>query len=254
MDNYRNLLDEFVTQSHRILENNLIGIYLHGSAVMGCFNPDKSDIDLLVVVKEELSKETKRRYMDMVVELNKRAPQKGVEMSIVKESVCNPFVYPTPFELHFSVAHLNWYTSNPEDYIEKMNGADKDLAAHCTIIYHRGQTLYGKEIQAAFGEVSREDYLDSIWNDIADAKTEVTENPMYIILNLCRVLAYRKEELIVSKQEGGEWGLKHVPIPEYRSLIAEALEEYQSGKTMSPDEKTAIAFAEYMLEEIKGEI
>ncbi|WP_310603221.1 hypothetical protein [Anaerosporobacter sp.] len=55
---------------------------------------------------------SKSRYMDMVVELNKNAPAKGIELSIVKESVCNPFVYPTPFELHFSIVHLNWYQTN----------------------------------------------------------------------------------------------------------------------------------------------
>ena len=34
--------------------------------------------------------------MDMVVEINKLAPVKGIELSVVKEDVCNPFVYPTP--------------------------------------------------------------------------------------------------------------------------------------------------------------
>ena len=113
MREYQELLDKFVKGSCKILGDNLVGIYLHGSAVMGCFNPDKSDIDLLVVVKEEISREAKKSYMDMIVELNKQAPKKGIEMSIVKESVCNPFVYPTPFELHFSIAHLEWYVANP---------------------------------------------------------------------------------------------------------------------------------------------
>ncbi len=43
------LLKNFVTKSQKILGDNLIGIYLHGSAVMGCYNKQKSDIDLLVV-------------------------------------------------------------------------------------------------------------------------------------------------------------------------------------------------------------
>ena len=119
MEDLKNLLDDFVLQSKNILKENLTGIYLHGSAVMGCYNNKKSDIDLLVVVKNDIPKETKRHFMDMVVELNKRAPEKGIELSIVKECVCNPFVYPTPFELHFSIAHLNWYESNPENYVEK---------------------------------------------------------------------------------------------------------------------------------------
>ena len=245
------LTDEFVIQSKQILGDNLTGIYLHGSAVMGCFNDKKSDIDLLVVVKNDIPKEIKKQYMDMVIELNKKAPEKGLELSIVKESVCNPFVYPTPFELHFSNAHLNWYLSNPKEYVEKMNGTDKDLAAHVTIIYHRGKTLYGKDIPSVFAEVSSRDYTDSIWSDIENAKEEIAEQPMYIILNLCRVLAYKKENLILSKQEGGEWARNAIPVLEYKALITEAVEEYQTGTAMKVDSSTAAGFAEYMLEQIK---
>ena len=84
---------------------------------------------------------------------------------------------------------------------------DKDLAAHSTIIYHRRKCLYGNDIKDVFGAVSKKDYFDSIWSDIEEAETEIMDNPTYIILNLCRVLAYKKEELILSKQEGGKWGI-----------------------------------------------
>ena len=41
MDALNDLLNSFVTQSQKILGYNLIGIYLHGSAVMGCYNEKK---------------------------------------------------------------------------------------------------------------------------------------------------------------------------------------------------------------------
>lgn len=252
MDTYKTLLEEFVSRSKVIFGANLTGIYLHGSAVMGCFHPEKSDLDLLVVIREDISEKTKRQFMELVVELNKQAPPKGLELSVVKECVCKPFVYPTPFELHFSNAHLQWYQSNPQDYVEKMNGTDKDLAAHFTITYHRGQVLYGKAISEVFAPVPTADYLDSIWCDIENAKEEIADNPMYLTLNLCRVLAYKKDGLIVSKQEGGEWGLKHIGRKEFQALIAEALKEYQSNVTMVYDVATAKEFAEAMLKEIKG--
>ena len=63
----RKLTDDFVRESKWILGDNLVGIYLHGSAVMGCFNPLKSDIDLLVVVENDMPDETKRAFMDMIV-------------------------------------------------------------------------------------------------------------------------------------------------------------------------------------------
>lgn len=253
MEKLESLLENFVRQSKNILGDNLTGIYLHGSAVMGCFNSKKSDIDLLVVVNDDISNEIKMQYMDMVVELNREAPEKGIELSIVKEAVCKPFVYPTPFELHFSIAHLNWYQSNPADYVERMRGTDKDLAAHFTIIYHRGKTLYGKEIKSVFSKVSSRDYMDSIWSDIEDAKEEIVTNTMYITLNLCRVLAYKREGLILSKQEGGEWAMNALPVSKYQKIISDALKEYKTGEVMPTDRAIVVEFAEYMLKEIERE-
>ena len=251
MNILENVLESFVKQSQNILGDNLVGIYLHGSAVMGCFNEKKSDIDLLIVVDTALSKEVKRQYMDMIVELNAYAPEKGIELSIVRKNVCKPFIYPTPFELHFSITHLQWYKANPSDYIDKMNGIDKDLAAHFTIIYYRGKRLYGKEIKDVFEKVSKEFYFDSIWNDIENAEEEIMENPTYIVLNLCRVLAYKKDELILSKREGGNWGIDNVS-KKYHCLILQALDEYSSDKSMKWDENCARDYAAYMIEQIKN--
>ncbi|MDE6619795.1 MAG: DUF4111 domain-containing protein [Lachnospiraceae bacterium] len=256
MNEYSNLINAFVRRSQDILGDNLIGIYLHGSAVMGCFNSLKSDLDFIVVIKDDITHAVKRAYMDMVVALNRQAPEKGIELSIVKQNVCSPFVYPTPFELHFSIAHLNWYQTDPCDYIEKMRGTDKDLAAHFTIIYHRGKALCGKPIHEVFSEVSREYYFDSIWGDIENAQEEIIENPAYIILNLCRVLAWQRENLILSKSEGGRWGLSNIP-EQYARLIAGALTEYESRNLNpaydgKPDEACAKEYADYMLTQIKS--
>lgn len=38
-----------------ILKDNLIGIYIHGSIALNCFNWDKSDIDFIIVVRDKLS-------------------------------------------------------------------------------------------------------------------------------------------------------------------------------------------------------
>ena len=244
------LINEFVNRSKDILKENLVGIYLHGSSVMGCFNPEKSDIDLIIVVDDKMSDITKKAYMDMVVKLNSYAPAKGIEMSIVRKEVCDPFVYPTPFELHFSAMHLKWYKDNPEDYILKMNGTDKDLAAHFTIIGKRGKCLFGLPIEDVFAVVPKADYLDSIWNDIVEAPEEITGNTMYLTLNLARVLAFAKDGLVLSKKEGGEWGLKNIP-EEYHRLIEDALSEYGSSVVPQYDMELAVEYAEYMIQSIK---
>ena len=56
---------QFAKRSREILGENLAGIYLHGSAAMGCFHPRKSDLDLLAVVQHPLDDTCKRAYMEI---------------------------------------------------------------------------------------------------------------------------------------------------------------------------------------------
>ena len=249
-ENLEDLSIRIIKMSKEILGNNLVGIYMHGSAVMGCFNSQKSDLDLLLVVENSILKQAKLKFMQEIVRLNENAPAKGIEISIVKKEFCKPFVYPTPFELHFSVAHLQWFKENPDDYVEKMNGTDKDLAAHFTMINHSGVVLYGTAIKDIFGEVCKSDYIDSIWEDIRKSKEDIVSDAMYMTLNLCRVLGYLKENLILSKKSGGEWGLRSVP-KEYHELIQRALTCYESDEEMEVDSELAIKYSEYMLNEIR---
>ena len=95
--------------------------------------------------------------------------------------------------------------------------------------------------------------MDSIWSDIEEAKEEIVTNTMYITLNLCRVLAYKRESLILSKQEGGEWAMNALPVSEYQKIISDALKEYKAGEVMSIDRAIVVEFAEYMLKEIERE-
>ena len=242
-------LGAFVARTKVILGGNLAGIYLHGSAVMGCFNPEKSDLDLIVVVNEPVSDTVKKDFMDMVVELNESAPAMGIELSVVTRNVCDPFVYPTPFELHFSVAHLGWYRNDPDDYIQKMNGTDKDLAAHFTIIRSRGQCLYGAPMNEIFSPIPKDDYMDSIRNDIAEAVDEIGDNTMYLALNLARVLAYKEEDLVLSKKEGGDWALINTPA-QFHPLIQHAMSEYAGSEDIVYDSELAKQYAAYMLDRI----
>ena len=244
------LIRGFAEESRNILQDNLVGIYLHGSAVMGCFNPEKSDIDLIIVVDRPPDDGVKRAYMDMVLRYNGQAPAKGIEMSIVRREVCSPFVYPTPFELHFSTGHLAWYREDPDGYIRRMNGEDKDLAAHFMIIRRRGRCVCGVPVKEVFAEVPAADYLDAILYDIAEAPEDIAGHTMYMTLNLARVLAYREEGLVLSKKEGGEWALSRLPA-EYRPLVTDALREYCESAEITYDRALAEHYAVYMTGRIR---
>lgn len=42
---YQKILDRIVEQSKQILKEALTGVCLHGAMAMGCFQPNKSDIE-----------------------------------------------------------------------------------------------------------------------------------------------------------------------------------------------------------------
>lgn len=245
------LLRAFVDASREAFAESLTGVYLHGSLAMGCFHPAVSDVDLLVVVDRAPSDADKRRFMERVTALNEDAPAKGIEMSVVLRDVCRPFVYPTPFELHFSSMHLDRWLEDPEGYVRDMRGTDRDLAAHFTILRRRGRALVGSEPAEVFGEVPRADYLDSLRYDAEGAPEDILENPVYVILNLCRVLAFARDGEVLSKREGGEWGIEHLPEG-WRGLVSGALEAYGDGRSFQPDAEAATAFADAMLTQIQA--
>lgn len=247
MQDVDKVLEHIVSEYSKLLQENLVGIYLHGSLAMGCYNPGSSDIDFLVVVKNDMSFKLKRDLVDVLLELSGEAFI-DLEMSVLLEADSQAIVYPTPFILHYSVAHKERYLSDLQYLCG--NGVDEDLAAHITIVTNRGKCLVGKAIAEVFQTVPKDYYIQSMISDIEFAKNRIADRPVYITLNLCRVLYYLKEGAICSKQEGGEWGLKYLPV-EFRALINQALLNYTGS-----DDKTnwdllqLHGFAEYMKDAI----
>ncbi len=249
---YESILTQFTTAAESVFTNRLIGVYLHGSAVMDCFNPVTSDLDLIVVVNGDITDDEKLKFMAEVVRLNESAPAKGIEMSVVQLDACRRFTHPAPYELHFSPSHLDLWHRDPAAYIENLHGNDRDLAAHFTVIRQYGRVLCGAPIDEVFGEISRDDYIDSLLYDCENAKDDILDNPPYMILNLCRILAYLRSGNVLSKKSGGEWGLKFLP-ERYHPLLSGALTEYLTCEKPVYSQSLSVSYALFMLSEIGRE-
>lgn len=248
------ILDDIVALTGRVFGEKLTGVYLHGSMAFGCYNPLKSDIDFIVAVNSPVSAEEKTEYVAGLIELESRAdsPQKGIEMSVVREDVCRCFVYPTPFELHYSDAHRERFLADPEEFCRTMYGTDRDLAAHFTVIRAVGRTLCGKPIEEVFGEVKREYYLDSIMYDVESAARDIAGDPIYAVLNLCRSAAFVRGGGVLSKAEGAVKAAANIPR-RYLPVVNAAAESYRGNSNFPRDISAELLreFAEYMLAEIK---
>ncbi len=228
------------------LGDNLVGVYLHGSLAMGCFNPEMSDVDLLVVVKDNIDFKTKRAIIEEIInpQDSEQISNQNLEFSLVLHSAITDFKFDTPFELHYSNEHNERYKTY-SNYICG-DDTDKDLAAHFTITYHRGITLFGEPIKKVFKLPSESDYIKSLLYDIEDIEKSIHKNPIYGILSLSRIYYYLKEKVINSKKEGGEWAVKNLPDP-FNKTAETALKIYLGDQEESEfSSKDLNAFADFV--------
>jgi streptomycin 3"-adenylyltransferase len=253
-DATRGQISRLISALRKRFEGNMVGVYLHGSLAMGCFNPNLSDVDLLVVTREPVIVDAQKGLVEELLALSK-APT-PLEISLLAQSDLQPWRYPTPYQFHYSeslreklskdVTSGAWRQWNQ---VEKL---DKDLAAHVMVIRARGICLWGKPIESVFPDVPKPDYIDSIMSDLQWSKSLLIRNPIYPILNLCRVLAYLREGIIFSKDEGGRWALEHLPSP-LLLVVRSAMSSY-SGlyQDMYVPEDKVVTFYDRMLADIRA--
>lgn len=238
----------------RALGPNLVGIYLHGSLAMDCFNPDRSDLDLLVVTHQSMDVATKRLLAELLLR-HSNAPC-PIEISFVHRAQLHPWQYPTPFDLHFSDDWREQTTrelagDGPILWSDADERTDADLAAHITITLARGVALHGPAPRDVFPPVPHADYFDSIWGDIVQSPHWIGDNRVYGIVNLCRVYAYVRDGLVCSKDEGAMWALSVLSM-EQRVLVEQALRAYRGEYDEAAiNGKQATAFARKVINDIK---
>jgi hypothetical protein len=244
----RNQVDHLVSTLSNCLAERLVGIYLHGSLAMGCFNPNHSDLDLLVITTDRMSLTLKRQIIEHLLECSQQ-PQ-PIEISFLARTQLHPWYYPTPFDLHYSEMWRANYTQDLAAGTWQAWDADEhrdpDLAAHITIINKRGICLAGAPIADIFPAVPEDDYRASIAADIHDSLKSIATEPVYTILNCCRTYAYIRDGHVFSKEEGGDWALQVLPT-DLRATVADALAAYRSDTGyQSIDPHALSTFATYM--------
>jgi streptomycin 3"-adenylyltransferase len=236
-------IKRFIVQLLELLKQELgkrlTGIYLHGSLAMGSYYRPKSDIDLIVVINNKLEAVSAVKVGVAIANLAVHRPTTGnVELSIITDEAARSAGIPVPFELHYSTTWHDKILNHEVDYgIER---TDPDLASHLMYVWQRGVCLTGKPISEVFGAVEWASFMDAVMDDFSWIIEEehIVETPFYCVLNICRVLQLKSEDCrtVHSKDEGGEWGLTHLPEL-YHPLIRQALDIYRSPEPVSEEQR-----------------
>jgi predicted nucleotidyltransferase len=224
----QHLLAELTKQ----LEGNLVGIYLHGSLALGCFNPSSSDIDLLVLTERKISIPTKKALVQLLLSIS--GLPHAIEISFLCQGNLTSWIYPTPFELHYSE---EWRERFREDLISgnwkhlgEQPQTDTDLAAHFTVTRHRGICLWGTPPEKVFPDIPPKDFLASVVSDLEWTLERLDQISVTGVLNSCRTYAYLQERRICSKEEGAVWAFNVLPV-EFHPVVERALAIYRGERS-----------------------
>jgi streptomycin 3"-adenylyltransferase len=210
-------LEALTAEATAVLGERLVGVYAHGSLLLGGYLPTRSDIDVLVVVADPLSPDEQADLAARLTEDALPCPAVGLELSVVLTSVAAAPTARPAFELHVTTA--------PDDR-KVVDGhghpGDLDLVLHFAICHALGYP--------PFAEVPPSLVLAQVTDELAWA---AEHNPSeYAVLNACRAWRYAVDGALVSKVDGGRWAEPRLTGSE-RTLVREAL-ALQSGKDISP--------------------
>ena len=80
----RTAIDDLLHDLRATVGPNLLGLYLHGSLAMGCFNPARSDLDLLVLTGDTMLAGAKRAVVALLLE--RSGDPYPIEISFLRRS------------------------------------------------------------------------------------------------------------------------------------------------------------------------
>lgn len=186
----------------------LIGLYLHGSAVLGGWRPEISDLDLLAVVADHAPVPDPAR-VDRVC----RRSAVPVELSVITVSTAaGRHADCWPFLLHVA--------TSADRVITDDGRGDPDLLMHAAVCRAHGRALVGPPVTDVFSPIGSSVVAGYLADELGWALTSASAT--YAVLNSCRAARWLHDGALVSKVSGGQWALQHLPqhAPSIRSALA----------------------------------
>jgi hypothetical protein len=218
------LLEELTTRLPVILGRNLVGVYLYGSLTQAAFNPKRSDIDLIVVTRRDLS-DAQFKRLDAWLARNAKSNLWAMRLQML-------------FLIRDEVLTMNSKACLYQFGELNRSGSDGNPVIWMNVL-QSGVILYGPRPQSFVPEITSEILFQALEREVGYLREEMIEKPesawrdvpmyrVYAVLTLCRILYSFEYGTIVSKRRAARWALKHLP-EKWREIILQAL-AFNEGK------------------------
>lgn len=225
------LTDRLLTVSGGLLQ----AAYLHGSAVLGGWVRDRSDVDMLLVAADGIQSAVVEGMRQALYAAAGECPGRELECSVVTVQQAQVPAPPWPFVLHVAAG-----PGKPGRTVRpgRQSPGDPDLLMHYAVCRAAGWPVCGPPPRELIGVVPRHAILDYLAGELRWGIEHASE--AYAVLNACRALIYLTDQQIVSKIAGGEAALRRGAGP--AEVIQRALGQQQGSEPDRPPAGDAVGF------------
>ncbi|WP_030454041.1 nucleotidyltransferase domain-containing protein [Herbidospora cretacea] len=184
-----------------VIGSRLVGVYLHGSAVLGGFDARRSDIDVLIVCEHPMTADERAAAAERLSNDRLPCPAHGLELSVVTLPVTRHPTAQPPFELHVTTAPGDSKVVDGHEH-----AGDPDLVLHFAVCRQAGLLVGpGRASAEVFAPVGHDLILAQLVHELRWAAEHAPGE--YAVLNACRAWQFAAEGTLVSKIDGGQWAL-----------------------------------------------
>ena len=234
-----------------VLGADLLGVYLHGSAVLGGLRPT-SDLDLLIVSERALTYAERSALVAGLLERSgaraRPGPARPVELTAVVAGDVKPWRYPPRQDFLYG----EWLRDSYEQGAVPQPGPAPDLAILITMARQGATPLFGPPPAQLLDPVPHEDLLRAARAGVPQLLDDLESDTRNVLLTLVRIWTTVRTGEIRSKDAAASWALPRLPS-RHRPVLARARARYVDGMTREPwDDLDAVqACAAYLVGEIR---
>lgn len=243
------ILFNFCDGIKKIIDQHLTGVYLFGSLSYGDFNPDSSDIDLVVILKKQLDRNNLAQIKLLHKNIGEQYPKwrDRLECSYMPIGMLKNILPPNEPRPYFGGGAF---------YDEAPYGNEWIINNY--LLYQHGITLMGNDFKKLSAPIDIVEVQKACIRDLfQEWEPKITDfewldnshYQAYLVLNLCRILYTVMEGAAGTKKESAEWVKNKFGLP--WSKLIENAQGWKYGKEISSRNET-IDFIKFAINQIKS--
>ncbi|MCH0572179.1 DUF4111 domain-containing protein [Streptomyces sp. MUM 136J] len=204
-----------------VLRQDALGIYLHGSAVLGGLRP-ASDVDVLVVSRRRMDERDRRALLGGLLQISgSRNRARPVELTVAVQSEVRPWRYPPTCDFLYGEWLRAEYEAGEVPQPEPM----PDLALLITMALTGDRPLTGPPPAQVLDPVPHTDLVRACVTGIPGLLDGLDGDTRNVLLTFARVWTTLATGRIMSKDAAADWVLAQLP-PEHRPALEHARHLY----------------------------